>query len=121
MKISIRLKPTGSSLLPHACFRDLLNKNPHLHSLVYMRGIKYFNPSAFIDFIYHGKAEIKKEDLDNFLEVAGNLCVQGMTKQTYKKDIQKENVIEPSYSCDICGKYCRTKVFFRTHKYQEHT
>ena len=101
-------------------FRDLLKKNPHSHPLVFMRGIKYLDLSAIIDFIYHGEAEVKKEDLENFLEVAGELSVQGMTKQKDKKVQQKENVVEPSYSCDLCGKYCGTEVSLRTHKYQEH-
>ena len=101
-------------------FQDLLKKNPHTHPLVYMRGIKYHNLLAIIDFIYHGEAEVGKEDLETFLEVAGELSVQGMTKQKDKYG-KIENLVEESFECDLCGKYSESMGSLRTHKYQEHT
>ena len=68
----------------------------HAHPLVYMRGVKHQDLSNIIDFIYHGEAEVwsiqcrlylqfmlqvRKEDLETFLSIAGELSVKGMTKQ----------------------------------------
>ena len=66
-------------------FRDLLKNNPHAHPLIYMRGINYTDLAAIVDFIYHGETEIMKENLESFLEIAGELNVKGMTKQTKRR------------------------------------
>ena len=37
---------------------------------------------SIVDFIYHGETEIGKDNLENFLEIAGELGVKGITKQS---------------------------------------
>ena len=71
-------------------FSELLKKNPHSHPLVYMRGVKLEDLSAIIDFIYLGETEVMKENLETFLEIAGELGVQGMTKQNSNKSVKDQ-------------------------------
>jgi hypothetical protein len=74
-------------------FRDLLARNPaRSHPLIYMRGIKFSDLSAIVDFIYHGEAEVMKDQLETFLEIAGELSVKGMTKQVGKQRRKPEAV-----------------------------
>jgi len=61
--------------------REVLQRTPATHPLIYMRGVPLSTLAAVVDFIYHGEAEVLKEHLDTFLEVAGELGVKGMTKQ----------------------------------------
>ena len=65
-------------------FKDMLASLSHSHPLVYMRGVKHQELSNIIDFIYHGEAEVRKENLETFLDLAGELGVKGMTKQIKK-------------------------------------
>ena len=65
-------------------FRDTLASLTHSQPMVYMRGVKHRNLSNIIDFIYHGEAEVMKEDLEIFLDIAGELGVKGMTKPVLK-------------------------------------
>jgi hypothetical protein len=102
-----------------------------------MRGIKFGHLTSIVDFIYHGEAEVLKDDLETFLEVAGELTVKGMTKQMSKKheeatdttidekeykleaeeeDLNKEDHGE-GFKCDQCRKTFSTKGSLRTHKY----
>ena len=48
-------------------FREILASLSHANPLVYMRGLKHQDLSSIIDFIYHGEAEVRKEDLEMFL------------------------------------------------------
>ena len=64
-------------------FRDLLHSSTSsltTHPLVFMRALPYNTLASVIDFIYHGEVEVKKEDLETFLQVANELRVKGMTK-----------------------------------------
>lgn len=72
-----------------AFFRDLLKKNPHPHPLIYMRGLSSFNLGSIVDFIYHGEAEIMKDHLEMFLQLAGELGVKGMSKQAEPEVLDK--------------------------------
>ena len=64
-----------------------------------MRAVQYGTLASIVDFIYHGEAEVgihnfplhlvlmfvlfqvRKEELESFLEIAGELSVKGMTKE----------------------------------------
>ena len=65
-------------------FRHMLASLTHSHPLVYMRGVKHQELSKIIDFIYHGEAEVVKEDLETFLAIARELGLKGMTEQVKK-------------------------------------
>ena len=50
-------------------FMKILGKNRHSHLLIYMKGMKFDELNALVDYIYKGKVSIPAEDLDNFLQV----------------------------------------------------
>merc|ERR1719369_1128338 len=45
-----------------------------------MRGVHYTHLSNIVDFIYHGQAEVVKDDLETFLKIGQELGIKGMIK-----------------------------------------
>ena len=72
-------------------FQNIFKINKHAHPLVYMRGIKFGDLVAIIDFLYLGEANIYQENLDDFLKIAEELKLKGLTDGT-KKEIEDEKV-----------------------------
>ena len=60
-------------------FRSILNGSKHSHPLIYMRGIKGKYLKSVVDFIYHGQVNIEQEDLNDFLQIAEDLELKGLT------------------------------------------
>ena len=61
-------------------FRGLLNQSKHPHPLLYLRGVKGCHLSSVLDFMYLGEVEISQEELNNFLKVAEELELKGLTE-----------------------------------------
>ena len=69
-------------------FQELLKRNKHPHPLIYMRGVKYENLLAIVDFLYNGEANVYQENLDSFLAIAEELKLKGLMGQT--DDVEKK-------------------------------
>ena len=61
-------------------FKNLLKRNKHAHPLIYMRGFKYDDPLALVDFLYYGEANVYQENLENFLAIAEALQLKGLQR-----------------------------------------
>ena len=61
-------------------FRAVLRKNPHSHPLLFLKGVKYKDMQAVLNFMYHGEVNVAQEDLNSFLSVAEELQVKGLTQ-----------------------------------------
>ena len=66
-------------------FRTVLRKNPHSHPLLYLKGVKYCDMQAVLNFMYHGEVNVAQEDLNSFLAVAEELQVKGLTQGQSEK------------------------------------
>ena len=71
-------------------FQNVLKRNKHAHPLIYMKGMKYEDLLAIVDFMYHGETNIYQENLDSFLSIAEDLCLKGLVGET--KEFQGENL-----------------------------
>jgi len=60
-------------------FQMMLRRNPHQHPLIYMRGIKSSDLASILDFIYFGEIEMSQDELPDFLAVAEELKLKGLT------------------------------------------
>ena len=58
--------------------KKLLSKNQHPHPLIYMRGTKFDDIFAIMDFFYRGEANVFQENLDSFLAIAEELQLEGL-------------------------------------------
>ena len=70
-------------------FTNLLKKNKHNHPFIYMRGMRYEDLVAIVDFLYSGEASIYQEHLDSFLVTAEELKLQGLSGDTSEKKKEK--------------------------------
>lgn len=61
-------------------FEDILMKHDHPNPLIYMRGIKGSHLKLLMSYIYQGEVEVSTEDLKDFLAVAGELKIKGLTQ-----------------------------------------
>ena len=105
----------GHKLVLSACsdiFKSILKKSSATNSFIYLPGISSQNLKFIMDYIYLGEVEIYQEQLDQFLEIAQKLKVNGLTcnlqedfkeerklnnsnpKQVFKGDITNEQEIE---------------------------
>ena len=62
-------------------FKSLLNTKKLQQPLIYMRGMKFEELSAMLDFLYCGEANVYQEQLDSFLALAKELKLQGLTEE----------------------------------------
>ena len=70
-------------LILSACspfFRSVLKKNVHQHPLLYLKGVKFCDLQAVLNFMYHGEVNVAQEELNSFLAVAEDLKVKGLTQ-----------------------------------------
>ena len=63
-------------------FQNLLVRNKHAHPLIYMKGIKFDDLLAILDFLYYGEANIYEDNLDSFLAIAEDLKLKGLSGQS---------------------------------------
>ena len=63
-------------------FQNVLKRNKHSQPLIYMKGAKFEDLSAIVDFLYCGEANVFQENLDSFLSIAEELKLKGLTGQT---------------------------------------
>ena len=66
-------------------FRKILRKNPHQHPLLFLKGVKYAEIVAILNFMYHGEVNVTQDDLNAFLAVAEELKVKGLTQNDQKQ------------------------------------
>ena len=60
-------------------FRNLLKMNKNHHPFIYMKGVTAKNLISIVDFIYYGEVSVCQEDIDEFLSVADELQLKGLT------------------------------------------
>merc|ERR1712217_766978 len=81
-------------LILSACspfFRNILKKNVHQHPLLYLKGVKFRDLQAVLDFMYHGEVNVAQEELNSFLAVAEELQVKGLTQNSPENESSQES------------------------------
>ena len=78
-------------------FSKMLKQNKHPHPMIYMRGVKLRDLTSVVDFMYHGEVNIYQEDINDFLTLAEEMDLKGLTgfsaQILYKSD--KNLVLTP--------------------------
>merc|ERR1712002_876309 len=70
-------------------FRNILRRNHHQHPLLYIKGVKYMDLQAVLNFIYHGEVNVAQEELNSFLAVAEDLRVKGLTQNQPQNEVNR--------------------------------
>ena len=74
-------------------FRTILIRNPHQHPLLYLKGVKYSELLAVLNFMYLGEVNVAQEELNSFLSVAEELKVKGLTQGNSGPKSSNENKV----------------------------
>ena len=78
-------------------FLNLLGINTHAHPLVFMRGLKFNDLVAILDFVYLGEVRVPSENLDSFLAIAKDLKLDGLADEaTVEAEDIKESLNFPT-------------------------
>jgi len=59
-------------------FQKILERNPHAHPLLYLKGTLKKDVSAVLDFIYSGETSVPVNDFESFMALAKDLEVKGL-------------------------------------------
>ena len=62
-------------------FGNILKNNPHQHPLIYLRDVKKKELVNILDFMYQGEVNIENDNLKDFLLVADDLKVRGLSDE----------------------------------------
>ena len=63
-------------------FRNIFERNPQSHPLLYIRGSKKKSVKALIDFIYGGETSVPFYDLESFMKLGEDLQIKGLVDKT---------------------------------------
>ena len=75
-------------------FKKVLKKVPHNHPVIYLKGVKFSSLEAVLSFVYCGEVLLAQADLEDFLAVAKELEVKGLTEESSNYEPQP-NVLRP--------------------------
>merc|ERR1712129_165485 len=76
-------------------FQNILKRNQHPHHLIYLRGLKSESLKSVIDYIYFGEASVVKENLENFMNIADELKLKGLTKDYNETNTTEKEAQQP--------------------------
>merc|ERR1719225_2467783 len=60
--------------------RIMLKKNSHPQPMIFLRGIRFPDMVAILNFMYRGEVNVNQEDLQNFLAAAEELRIKGLSQ-----------------------------------------
>ena len=73
-------------------FKELLKGNSHPHPFLYLRGVKYKDIQTLLNFMYDGEVCIGQEDLQDFLDVARDLKLKGLSEEIPVSKLSRQAV-----------------------------
>ena len=96
-------------------FKSILKRNSHSHPLLYLSGVDSKSLGFVLDYIYQGEVQIYQHDLDNFLEIAQKLKIEGLlaTEDTEPKAEVSQSNPSPGESSYLAPKYERETKYFQ--------
>jgi hypothetical protein len=104
--VTLACEEEGQQVLAHkvvlaVCspfFRSVLQRNPHDRPLIYLKGVKFNELAAVLNFMYHGEVNVAQEELSSFLLIADELKVKGLS-QNLNCPVSKKSSTPSSVSC----------------------
>jgi len=70
-------------------FRVMLKKNSHPQPMIFLRGIRFPDMVAILNFMYHGEVNVNQEDLQMFLAAAEELRIKGLSQASNDSKLEK--------------------------------
>ena len=97
-------------------FKSILRKNSHSHPLLYLSGVDSTSLGFVLDYIYQGEVQIYQNELDNFLDVAQKLKIEGLLSTEEPKTKQEPQFEDEKVESFPTGPdYTETEVMKKDH------
>jgi hypothetical protein len=78
-------------------FKGILKRNHHEHPLIYLKGVKYADLVAVLDFMYQGEVNVAQEELNTFLQIAEELKIKGLTQNSPDPNLNLNQKLHKSH------------------------
>ena len=78
-------------------FRNILKKNTHSNPMIFLSGFNSKDLNYVLDYIYQGEVKLIQDDLDNFLNVAQKLKIEGLIENGSPKEddaVSKDETVQ---------------------------
>ena len=72
-------------------FKNIFKKVDNHNPLIYLAGVRSEDIKMILNYMYHGEVQVYKKELNNFLEVAEKLKIDGLMVTKEEKDFFREN------------------------------
>lgn len=72
-------------------FEKILERNPHEHPLIFLKGIRYRDLESLMMFAYLGECEVGEDDLQDFLEAGKDLQIHGLAEVSMNQENYADN------------------------------
>ena len=73
-------------------FKKIIDNNPSQHPLIYLRGIQSYELESILQFMYLGEGRFYQERMGEFLQVAKDLAVEGISDGVESQE-EKEEIV----------------------------
>ena len=71
-------------------FKNILKQSTHSNPLIYLPGVQSTDLNSIIDYIYNGEVLLHQDNLDQFLDVAQKLKIEGLIGEQREQKHQPE-------------------------------
>ena len=78
--------------------KSLLTQNPSESPMILMRGMKQDQLNSIVDFLYFGEVSIHQDELNDFLALAEELQLKGLTESKNKETSKPQEIKRESIS-----------------------
>ena len=92
-------------------FKHILLNNPHQHPLLYLSGINSIDLNFILDYIYQGEIQLFQEQLDNFLNAAQILKIEGLVAKENDAKVDTDTVDQTTFLQDFDTKRSSKRTF----------
>ena len=78
--------------------KSLLTQHPSENPMIFMRGMKQDQLNSIVDFLYFGEVSIHQDELNDFLALAEELQLKGLTESKNKETSMPQEIKRESIS-----------------------
>jgi len=93
-------------------FQNLLRRNKHPHPLIYMRGVAAEDLKSVIDYIYYGEANVQKERMEFFMQIAQELQIKGLSLGENEAKVVQKNVASMQHFMETNDENIEPNMFY---------
>ena len=94
-------------------FKNILKKNAHSNPMIFLSGFNSKDLNYVLDYIYQGEVKLIQDDLDNFLNVAQKLKIEGLIENGSPKEddaVSKDETVQSNIKDEFQDSVQHTRI-----------